>query len=262
MGGFNVNTFKESIAQYGVIRTSHFDVVVTPPPMFTAGDSTLSNKGRVVEAQGLARVFTMRVEAVKIPGVALQAGPVARYGIGPTQKMPFSAEFIDTSFTFTCDKFGDLWNFWYQWVRGVFGFAGLDNSTGTSTMNTPASYQANYKADYAVTMSVLVYDDLGIVAQVVNLYDAFPVSINEQQVEWGAKGVVKMTVGITFREMTVEGVGVGSTGNIQAAEAATPTSPSNPTQAYVSPVPPEMQAAETARSAFFANPQNSYTPNP
>lgn len=205
---FDINAFRTDVATYGYIHTSHFDVTVTPPTAL-AGAATVTG-GTAISSSTAASLLKMRVEQVKIPGVALLTADVERYGVGPTQKMPWSAAFVDTSFTFLADKNGSLWNFWYQWMLATVNFSGTENNTAAgAAINDNATYLVAYKDDIVGQVHVTMYNQNGAAAQTILLSDAYPVSMNDVQVGWGEEdALLRVTIGLTFKEVVIANAGV------------------------------------------------------
>lgn len=180
-----------------------------------------------VSASQLTQMIKVRAEAVKVPGVALIPAEVGRYGVGPTTKYPVGAGMIDSSFTFLCDKYGGLWNLWYQWLLATVQFAGTNNSS-TGAFNQPASYLIQYRDQYTTTMTINVYSQTGAAVQVIQLIDAYPISFNEMQLDWMSRDMVRITVGISYKEVTIQGAGTTAAGTI----AGTPTIPTTTVPVY------------------------------
>lgn len=204
---FNIDAFKTNIANYGVIQTNRFRVLITPPPILQ-NTSVMSNADGTTSSD-IVEQLTFRGEAVRIPGVQLQMTDVNRYGYGPPQKQPYNVQFQDTAISFVADKYGAIWQFWYSWVRTIFQFSGNEDVLNGPISNSPAGYTLKYKDDYASTMQFEIYDTEGNLIQIYNLNQAFPTSIQDIPLAWGDdNSLVKINVGITFRDHSIQGVAV------------------------------------------------------
>ncbi len=202
---FNIDTYKASIAKQGILRNNRFDVIVNPPDILSG--STIVTAAGGSSSGDISRLLKFRAEQFKAPGISLDTKPINRYGMGTYQKMPYSASYTDNSITFLSDGYGNMWNFWYQWIDSIFNFAGNDQAPGSviGGFNTLPSYQLEYKDRYATTISVIIYNEAGQQVQKINMYDAFPISINDVDLNWGMKNQpLKVTVGISFKEFTIE----------------------------------------------------------
>lgn len=206
---FNIKGFKNSIKNNGIVPTSTFNVNMGIPPILRG--TSLNNSGSLVPVNDVNKLITFRASDFKAPGITLLTDEVQRYGIGISQKMPYNAGFTDNVITFVSDRYGDLWQYFYQWIRGIFGFAGLDNikNGATNFYNSEATYTMEYKQNYSVTISVTIYDQSGYEVQIINLYNAYPISMNDTQLSWDDKeGLYKITLGINFRDFSVQGASV------------------------------------------------------
>ena len=198
---FNIDGFRANFAKNGYLQTNRFKVIIPVPPSVQQSGSG-----------NISRLLTFRAEQIKAPGITLTTDQVYRYGIGTQQQMPYSAAYTDNVISFISDGRGQIWNFWYLWIRSIFGFAGNDNSGGSSNFNTMPDYQVEYKDQYATEITIIVYDNFGREAQKINMYDAFPTSINDTQLGWGDNNhLLRVTVGFTFKEFTIEDAGVNIT---------------------------------------------------
>lgn len=215
---FNINNYKQSVAQHGVFRNNRFDVIVTTPTILQ-GSSIVTGGGSTSVAE-IARMMTFRAEQVKAPGISMDTKNSYRYGMGSYQKMPFSGRYTDINLTFLSDGYGIIWNYWYQWMNSIFNFAGNDGATGSiiGGFNTLPSYQLEYKDKYATKMSIVMYNVGGEQVQTINLYDAYPVTLNDINLNWSTKNdPIKITVGVTFKEFTIERSTVGGRYNPSTA---------------------------------------------
>ncbi len=206
---FNLNTFRTEISTNGIIHSHNFEVQLTLPGII---GTTTGGAGTALDTTTATNMLLLRAEAIRIPGILLKTADVARYGVGPNSKWPFSAGFIDTSFTFISDRECNLWTMFYLWLNAIFGFAGTDTAAtggGGTAVNTTATYQVAYKDDYvAPTMSYLIYTATGELAQTIQFYDGYPVSMNDMPLEWGeTNNLLRITIGMTFREVTILGAG-------------------------------------------------------
>ena len=100
---------------------------------------SIGGNGSSVTTQSTESLLQIRAESAKLPGVLIQTSDVNRVGIGPTQKMPFNAQFTDTSITFVSDSKGEIYNYFYTWLNSIFDFSGIYNR------NALPSYKTEYK---------------------------------------------------------------------------------------------------------------------
>jgi hypothetical protein len=136
-----------------------------------------------------------RTESVKLPGITILTSDNNKYGVGPTQKFPHSANFNENSLSIVCDREGNIWNFWYEWARSIFQFNGTDNAV--------PGYYAEYKDNYSTTIQVQTFNQEGDIVQTINMFEAFPTSVQDIPLNWGNGEIVKLTAGVTFASYSV-----------------------------------------------------------
>lgn len=195
MSGFNINSFKQNISDYGYLYTNAFEVFIATPQ--TIFNSLVGETGTQVPTQRIAQNLKFRIDQVRIPGSSLMTTDINRYGLGATQKMPINSQFQEVSFSMIADEYGEIWNYWYQWIRAVNDANGTENKLPT--------YKVEYKDQYSTVMQIVMYDHYGNAINKVNLFEAFPTSIREIPMSWGDNQLVKLNIGIAYTNYTLEG---------------------------------------------------------
>ena len=129
---------------------------------------------------------------------------VNRYGIGVMEKMPYNAQFTDTSITFIADKQSSLYQVFYLWMNSIYGFTYTGNSSTLPTFNT------EYKDNYTVDITLNLYNgstNNSTPIQTTRLLKAYPIYINEVNLDWAQQNqLFKFTVGFSFRNWTMDNV--------------------------------------------------------
>jgi len=199
--GFNIENFRASIAKHGYLDNNSFEVYVQTPPVFQNG--FLNVQGTPVNISEVTKNLAFRIDQVRAPGISIMSSDINRYGVGPTQKMPVTAQYSEVNISILGDHFCEFWQFWYHWTRAVFEY----NSARSAGF---ASYTVGYKEEYTSTVSIVIYDHYGNKVQVINLIEAFPTAIREVPLGWGDPGLMRINVALSYTEYTIEEVGVGS----------------------------------------------------
>jgi len=190
---FNINEFKTDIQDRGYIKTNLFEVLVAPRPNNNDPNFT--------------RHMAHRIEAVRAPGIQFMNADINRYGVGPSQKQPFNAQFNDISFTILCDNYGDIWQYWHDWLNAIYQFTPVA-TPGSGSVNSQANYNVGYKDTYSTTISIVIYDVGGSVVKRIDMYQAFPTSIREIPLNWeDNNNLLKLGVSVTYKEHTIVGSG-------------------------------------------------------
>jgi len=221
---FNVQTFKSQIDNSGFIQSNKYEVTVYPPAAIS-GASMYTNETSYESYSSnmdTARDMTLRAINATLPGLAIKTADTNRHGVGVFEKIPFGAAYTDTTITFICDRYGDIYKFWYGWLNFVFGATGQD-AGARSTVNRPM-YTSEYKDNYAGRVAIDVYSNDGQLSLTYMHYKAYPISINETPVSWDETNtLLKLTTTLTFKEWSFEGVTMRD--NSQRSNPETPSGP-------------------------------------
>jgi hypothetical protein len=215
MAGFNLNNFRSDISKNGVLQTNKFIVAFNSPRCMQ--NSYFGTNQGTNDVLTTERLMQVRAESVKVPGVALLQSDINRYGVGPSQKMPFNARFTENSITFISDRNSQIYMYFYTWMNKIFDFSGSAYES-----NVGASYATEYKDNYVTDLHVYVYDNAGNQVNDIVMYRAFPESINDINLSWSDNSnLMKITVSISYRDWAMVGVSSAMNSQIQA----TPTNP-------------------------------------
>jgi len=188
---FNINAFKTNIRDFGYLDNNSFAFLVQTPQalasQFNAGGA--SNK--------IAQNMSFRTDQVRAPGINLMTSDIARYGIGPTRKVVTNAQFQEIYFSILCDKYCEIWQYWYEWTRLCFGFNGTPNGQA-STLTL------KYRNDCTSTAIILIFHHEGNLVQSIILFQAFPTSVREVALAYGDANLMKINVSMSYSEYTIE----------------------------------------------------------
>lgn len=192
---FNIDAFKAYIENSGYLTTNKFEVRVYPPINVQGGFfSTLMSEAY---SFGTSREMKFRIDSVRIPGINILSADINHFGVGPTQKQPFSAQFNENNISILTDAYGEIWQFWHNWVTSIFDFT--DPTFG---------YISKYKQDYASTIEIIVYDQEGSAAQIITLNEAFPTTIRDVPLSWNEQGnLIRMNIGIAYTNYDIQNLG-------------------------------------------------------
>ena len=228
---FNINRFRDNVNSYGYSKVSMFEVFVQAPPILQ--NSTINVNGRQTPVSEINNVLRYRIDQVRAPGISLMSSDVNRYAIGPTQKMPFNAQYFDTTFSVLMDRNTDLWDFWYSWINAIFNYNGQEPSgNNLFTGGRIPTYATKYKEEYATTMMIVIYSETGETIKTINLYDAFPSSYREIPLAWNdQQDLMRLSISITYSQYSIVGSNVSN--NIQ--QPTTSSSRTSSTSLIISP---------------------------
>ena len=163
----NINDFKSSFTQ-DVARPNKFDVDVTIPLVMIPYVSS-------------ARSLNYRCENAQLPGRTLATTEQKTYG--PIEKYPYLNTYNDIDLTFIIDDDMQQKILFDAWL---------------SYINPSYSNNMRYKSDYATILKINQYDVTGDLSYSVNLYDAFPISMNQMDLDWSGDGYHKLNVTFAY----------------------------------------------------------------
>ena len=202
-----LNQFISEIKKSGVARTNLFEVVISAPRILT-GKTDVAQK------------ISLYAQSTSLPGLFLQTSEVKRYGVGPTEKIPYSMATNNISLQLIGDGKGEIYKFFYNWLQGIV-YGDGDVPTG-ATKNGMDPYEVEYKDQYATTMDIITYDENANKILQYTLTDIFPVNIADVALNWSDSSSMQISVQFEFlqsRLITANDIDSGSPSNIQGLSA-------------------------------------------
>jgi hypothetical protein len=129
-----------------------------------------------------SRNLSFRCEAAQLPGRTF-ATLEQRIGSNPIEKFPYETTYNDIDLTFIVDDDMNQKVFFDAWMN---------------YMNPTYNYNHRYKSDYATILTVTQYDVTNQPSYSVNMFDAFPVSMNQLDLDWSNDGYHKLSVTFAY----------------------------------------------------------------
>lgn len=163
----SINDFKASFKK-DVARPNRFDVNI-PVPI-----------GLLPFARS-ARDLTFRCENANLPGRTFATTEQKTYG--PIEKSPYLSTYNDMDLTFIVDDDMSQKVLFDSWLNFI---------------NPQYNNNYRYKADYVTTITINQYDVSNELSYSINLYDAFPVSVNQLDLDWSSDGHHKLVVTFAY----------------------------------------------------------------
>ena len=163
----SIADFKASFST-DLARPSRFDVQI-PVPL------------GMFDYAKMPRLLNMRCEAAQLPGRTLSTTTMKIYGID--EKFPYATSFDDITLTFIVGddmKEKRFFDAWLNWI--------------TPTNN----YDSRYKNDYSVPLVISQYSVKGEKTYSVTLVDAYPISVNQLDLNWSSDGAHKLAVTFAY----------------------------------------------------------------
>lgn len=162
-----INEFKSSFRK-DVARPHKFDVNVNIPLVLIPYISG-------------ARQLVYRCESASLPGRTLATTEQKTYG--PIEKYPYLNTYTDIDLTFIVDDDMEqkvLFDAWLNFINPLY------------------NNHIRYKQEYATILTINQYDVTNKLSYSVNLYDAFPVSMNQMDLDWSGDGYHKLNVTFAY----------------------------------------------------------------
>lgn len=164
----SIADFKSSFTT-DLARANRFDVLI-PIPVLLLGTPYVS-----------ARNLTMRCDNANLPGRNMATLEQKTYG--PIEKHPYLMTYNDIDLTFLVDD--DM--------KQKFLFDGwMDN------INPYLNNDYGYKDEYSTTITINQYDVQNKLTYSVDLFDAYPIAVNQMDLDWNNDGVHKLTVTFAY----------------------------------------------------------------
>jgi hypothetical protein len=117
-------------------------------------------------------------EAAELPGITY-ATTEQKFGSNPIEKFPYHVQFNDINLTFIVAEEMAIKNAMNDWMNVI------SPNTG---------YNFKYKKDYAGTVTITQYSGTDVPVHQVKLIDAYPISVNQLDLDWSSEGYHKLTV--------------------------------------------------------------------
>jgi len=164
----SINEFKSSFKR-DLARPNRFDVSIPVPIV-------------LVPYLNTAKSLKFRCEAAELPSRTFSVAE-QRFGSNPSESYPYLSTFNDMPMTFIVSDDMTEKLFFDAWMEYI---------------NPASSYDLRYKIEYTSTIVVNQYDVAGDLTYSVNLVDAFPVSVNQLDLDWSADGHHKLVVTFAY----------------------------------------------------------------
>lgn len=164
----SIADFKHSFTT-DIARANRFDVLI-PIPFVLVGTPYVS-----------AKSLTYRCETANLPGRTMATAEQKTYG--PIEKFPYLMTYNDMDLTFLVDddmKQKYLFDGWLDLINPY-----LNNNYG-------------YKEEYATTITINQYDVTNKLSYSADLIDAYPISVNQMDLDWSNEGLHKLTVTFAY----------------------------------------------------------------
>jgi hypothetical protein len=160
----SISEFKSSFVT-DLARPNKFDVSI-PIPL------------TLLPFRNTARNLTFRCENAELPSRTF-ATVEQKFGSNPTQKFPYQSSYNDVNLTFIVSDDMSEKLFFDAWLEYI---------------NPSYKYDFRYRDDYCSTIQINQYDVKNAKSYSINLVDAYPISVNQLDLDWSSDGHHKLVV--------------------------------------------------------------------
>jgi hypothetical protein len=168
----NINDFKSSF-QKDLARPNKFDVNI-PVPL------------TLIPYVKNAKNLVYRCENANLPGRTMMTLD-QKIGSNPVEKYPYISTYNDLDLTFMVDDDMNQKVFFDAWLNFI---------------NPTYNYNFRYKGDYSTAITINQYDVTNQISYSINLWDAYPVSMNQMDLDWSSDGYHKLNVTFAYTYWT------------------------------------------------------------
>jgi hypothetical protein len=129
-----------------------------------------------------AKNLVYRCENANLPGRNF-ATLEQKIGSNPVEKYPYLTTYNDLDLTFIVDDDMNQKVFFDAWMNFI---------------NPTYNYNFRYKGDYSTAITISQYDVTNQISYSINLYDAYPVSMNQMDLDWSSDGYHKLNITFAY----------------------------------------------------------------
>jgi len=164
----SISEFKSTFVK-DLARPSRFDVTIATPLI-------------LLPYIGDAKQLTYRCENAQLPGRTF-ATAEQKIGSNPIEKYPYLTTYNDIDLTFIVDDDMSQKIYFDRWLELI---------------NPSLTFNYQYKSNYATVITINQYDVTNQLSYTVDLFDAYPVSMNQLDLDWGSDGNHKLVVTFAY----------------------------------------------------------------
>jgi len=166
----SINDFRGSF-KVDVARPSRFDVTIPIPLSLSFYISS-------------ARNLTYRCESAQLPGRTFETA-TKKIGSAPIEYFPYHTNYQQAQMTFIVSDDMNEKIFFDSWMELI---------------NPTTDYNFQYKANYAVDISVNQYDVTNKLTYAGVLQEAFPIDVNQLDMDWSTDSYHKLSVVFVYKQ--------------------------------------------------------------
>jgi hypothetical protein len=159
----------------------------------TADINSITGNGRdetKTSNPALSRYLALQCESAELPGKTLLTQDVKIYG--PGFKVPYQTQYTETTLTFVCTNEFYERKLFERWMEAIM-------PTDTNNLR----YSKDEDTRYMTNIQIIQYDDFIKKIFIIELMDAFPISVASQPLSWSEEGFHRVSVQFTYQKYRV-----------------------------------------------------------
>jgi hypothetical protein len=138
----------------------------------------------------ISRYLALQCESAELPGKTLLTQDAKIYG--PGFKVPYQTQYTETTLTFVCTNEFYERKLFERWMEAIM-----------PTDSNNLRYSKDEDTRYMTNIQIVQYDDFIKKIFVIELRDAFPISIASQPLSWSEEGFHRVSVQFTYQKYRV-----------------------------------------------------------
>lgn len=156
--------------------------ITVPPGMMTQFKGRNSRQNALTSV----RLLQFMCHSTSLPGLVLSSRPILRYGYGAAEKKPFAPVMNDLIMTVYNDGQNNNLQFFHDWMRLVCRNDFIPSIGQTVSLNGKPSYpyELAYQEEYAVDVTIRLYNNNGRPKYEVILRNAWPMMMPDVNLDW------------------------------------------------------------------------------
>jgi hypothetical protein len=179
-----LNEFIASVRDKGLMTTNRFSVEFALPSII-----------RTIDYLGDLRTVAMQCEGLTLPGMSISTQQARTYG--EFREMPYERTFDNITMTFMVDNSMDSKFLFDTWINSI---------------QDPVTRQFNYYNEYTTDIDIFVDDRDDESRYNVKLYECYPKSVAQINMDYASRDVMKLQVSMNYRYWRSDKVIEGSSG--------------------------------------------------
>jgi hypothetical protein len=138
----------------------------------------------------ISRYLALQCESAELPGKTLLTQDAKIYG--PGFKVPYQTQYTETTLTFVCTNEFYERKLFERWMEAIM-----------PTDSNNLRFSKDEDTRYMTNIQIVQYDDFIKKIFVIELRDAFPISIASQPLSWSEEGFHRVSVQFTYQKYRV-----------------------------------------------------------